>query len=210
VTRLFVPGWAATAGLYRPGMPQEWEALELPTFRATGGNLDVYRRHLRDELESRPGPATLAGHSMGAALAVLAAAEQPERVKELILLSPSGLPLAKPLPASALTFIGQVARRRYPPRELSRALANAAVAPRAAFRLAKEVHDLDLTLQLQRIAARGIPCTVIACAEDRLATPTHCRRLATLLDAEYRELHAPDGHIWMITEPARLKAELAA
>jgi homoserine acetyltransferase len=103
-----------------------------------------------------------------------------------------------------------VVRRRYPLRDLAPALANTALAPRAALRLARSVHDLDLTPELEHIRARGIPCTVIACTEDGLATPEHCRRLATLLNAKYRELNARDGHIWMITDPERLKAELAS
>jgi pimeloyl-ACP methyl ester carboxylesterase len=206
---LFVPGWGATAGLYRRGLPAGWDVLELPTFRAGRGDLDAYAGYLRAEIERRPGPVTLAGHSLGAALALLAAAEAPESVERLILLSPSGLPLVKPLRASAVTFVGQLMARRYPWRELARALTNAALAPRAALRLARQVHDLDLTPALERIRSQGTRCTVIACTEDRLATPEHCRRLATLLDAEYRELQARDGHIWMITDPERLKRELA-
>src|SRR5438105_14737751 len=47
---LFVPGWGATAALYAPGLPGGWEALELPTFRVTGGHFPVYRRWLASEI----------------------------------------------------------------------------------------------------------------------------------------------------------------
>jgi pimeloyl-ACP methyl ester carboxylesterase len=147
---------------------------------------------------------------LGAALAVLAAAERPEGIERLILLSPSGLPLVRPMAASAVIFVGQVLRGRYPPRALSRSVANAAVAPRAAARLARHVHDVDLTAELNRVRKRGIPCTVVACTYDRLSTPEHCRRVAALLDADYRELSARDGHIWPITDPDQLKAELSS
>jgi homoserine acetyltransferase len=50
---------------------------------------------------------------------------------------------------------------------------------------------------------------VIGCSTDELITPAHCRRLADLLGASYREVRAPDGHIWMITHPELLAAELA-
>jgi homoserine acetyltransferase len=50
---------------------------------------------------------------------------------------------------------------------------------------------------------------VIGCTTDELITPAHCRRLAELLGASYREVCAPDGHIWMITHPELLTAELA-
>jgi pimeloyl-ACP methyl ester carboxylesterase len=207
-TRLFVPGWGAPAGLYRRGLPDGWEALELPSFRASRGELGAYRRRLLDELRARPGPATVAGHSLGAALAVLAACDEPARVAALILLAPSGLPLAKPLPASALTFAGQVLRRRYPARELVRAAGRVARAPRAALRLARAGHDLDLTRELEAVGARALPCAVVACTEDRLATPAHCRRVASLAHATFRELSDPGGHIWPVTNPGLLAAVL--
>jgi pimeloyl-ACP methyl ester carboxylesterase len=146
---------------------------------------------------------------MGAALALLSAADSPGTIARLILLSPSGLPLAKPIHAIALTFLGQIVRRRYPLRELGRSALNTARAPRSAFRLAVEVHDLDLTPELEPLRTHRVPTTVVACAEDALATPEHCRRLAALLDAEYRELHSRDGHIWPVTEPELLRVELA-
>jgi len=207
---LFVPGWGASASLYRAGMPPGWTALDPPTFRCSGGELASYRRWLADELGRRRPPVALAGHSMGAALVLLAASELPGRIEKLILVSPAGLPLDKPLPASAGTFVGQVARGCYPLREIYRCLAHAAAAPRAALRLARVVHDLDLSRELEPIRAHRIPCTVIACTGDRLTTAAHCRRLASLLDARYRELDAREGHIWMVVDPGRLAEELNA
>jgi len=205
---LFMPGWSATAGLYTPGLPATWEALELPSFRSTRGELPRYRRWLDAEIASRGGPVSLGGHSLGSVLAILAAADKPELVERLILVSPAGLPLSKPIGASAVTLAGQILRGCYPARELCRAAAGTAVAPRAALRLGRTVHDLDLRPELERIRVRRIPCTVIGCASDELTTPAHCRRLAALLDADYRELDARDGHIWMITQPDLLHAEL--
>ncbi len=206
---LFVPGWGATAGLYAAGLPEGWDALELPSFRTTRGDLSAYRRWLGAEITLRGRPVALAGHSMGGALALLAAVDQPELVEQLILLSPAGLPLNKSLWASTTTFVGQVRRRCYPAAELGRALTGLATAPRAALRVARNVHGLDLTPELERIRAQRIPCTVVGCVSDELTTPAHCRRLATLLNASYRELDASEGHIWMITEPQRLADELA-
>jgi Mg-chelatase subunit ChlD len=70
---LFLPGWGAPAALYEPGLPDAWRALEPPSFAASGGSLEAYRRWLGVEL-SRAGRSPLGGHSMGAALAILAAA----------------------------------------------------------------------------------------------------------------------------------------
>jgi pimeloyl-ACP methyl ester carboxylesterase len=204
-----VPGWGATAGLYASGLPEGWEALELPTFRRTGGDLAAYRCWLGSELARRGGTDALAGHSMGGALALLAAADQPELVEKLILVSPAGLPLDKPLRASAITFLGQVTRRSYPLGELRRAVGRMLAAPRAALRLARTVHDLDLEAEVDRIRSHRIPCIVVGCATDMLVTCAHCRRLAVALDAAYREVDARGGHIWMITQPELLGAELA-
>ena len=206
---LFVPGWGATATLYRSGLPEGWEALELPSHRSTRGELVAYRRWLGEEVARRPAPLTLAGHSLGGALAALAAADRPDRVERLILLSPAGLPLSKPIRASLVTFARQVARRVYPAREVVRMIGSSLVAPRAAIRSGRAAHDLDLTPELERIRASGVPCTVVACASDDLTTSAHCRQLAAGLGADYREIEAPGGHIWPITAPELLARELS-
>jgi pimeloyl-ACP methyl ester carboxylesterase len=159
---LFVPGWAATAGLYAAGLPEGWEALQPPSFRATHGELPAYRGWLGAELARRPGPVMLAGHSMGAALALLAATDNPGRVEKLVLLSPAGLPLTKPIPASIATFAGQDLRRRYPTRELWRTLTRTVASPRAGLRVARTVHDLDLTSALERATSSSPPPTAVA------------------------------------------------
>ena len=206
---LFVPGWGATAGLYRAGLPEGWVALELPSFRSTGGDFGAYRRWLADEIARRPTPIVVAGHSMGATLALLAAAERPDLVEHVVMLSPVGLPLAKPMRASVRTFARQVVRGCYPARELGRMVLAAVAAPRSALRLARTVHGLDLAPELERIRGSAVRCTIVACAGDELTTSAHCRALAAALEAEYRELDAADGHIWPITEPNRLTEELS-
>ena len=110
---LFIPGWGAPARLYTPGLPEAWHALELPSFRKTRGELPAYRAWLGEEISGR-GPVALAGHSMGAALALLAAVDRPDLVERLILLSPAGLPLTKPIPSSLFTWVRQVATGRFP------------------------------------------------------------------------------------------------
>jgi pimeloyl-ACP methyl ester carboxylesterase len=206
---LFVPGWGATAGLYRAGLPEGWVALELPSFRSTGGDFQVYSRWLVDEIARRPAPIAVAGHSMGGTLALLAAAEQPELVEQVIMLSPAGLPLTKPMRASVRTFARQILRGCYPARELGRMATRAVAAPRSALRLARTVHGLDLGPELERIRATSVRCTIVSCATDELTTGAHCRKLASALGAAYREIDAGDGHIWPITEPKRLAEELS-
>jgi pimeloyl-ACP methyl ester carboxylesterase len=146
---------------------------------------------------------------MGGALALLAAVDQPALVERLILVSPAGLPLTKPMRASMVTFVRQVVRGRYPVGHLGRVVGRAVSAPVSALRLARTVHALDLTPELERFHDLGIPCAVVGCASDMLTPSNHCRALATLLAAEYREVDAPDGHIWPITQPQLLAAELS-
>jgi len=207
-TPLFVPGWGAPARLYVPGLPDEWHALELPSYRKTRGDLSAYRAWLVDQLAER-GPATLAGHSMGAALALLAAIDRPDLVERLILLSPAGLPLTKPIPISLATWARQVVTGRFPLRHVGRSITRAGLAPRSALRLGRFVHQLDLRPELEPFRANPVPCIVVACTTDTMTPTSHCRELADLIGADYREVDAPDGHIWPVTQPHLLAAALS-
>src|SRR5262245_55417970 len=95
-------------------MPSGWTVLRPPTFGRTDGDLRRYVDWLRGVLGSERGPVALGGHSMGGALAVLAAHDEPQRVDRLLLVSPAGLPLTKPMGASFRDFLRQLARRSYP------------------------------------------------------------------------------------------------
>jgi len=194
---LFLPGWGAPATLYEPGLPADWRVLEPPSFAASGGSLSAYHHWLGVELHRR-GRSPLGGHSMGAALAILAAAESPELVERLVLVAPAGLPLQKPIAASLFDFIRQVTRGLYPRDAAARALAAVARAPRAAFALAEEVRALDLRRECARIRAAGIPVLVVGCSSDTLVTGGHSRALADALGADYRELTQAGGHMWML------------
>jgi pimeloyl-ACP methyl ester carboxylesterase len=194
---LFLPGWGAPAALYEPGLPDAWRALEPPSFAASGGRLEAYRRWLGVEL-TNAGRSPLGGHSMGAALAILAAAESPELVERLVLVGPAGMPLQKPISASLVDFVRQVGRGVYPREAAARALAAVARAPRAAFALAEEVRALDLRRECARVRAAGIPVLVVSCSSDTLVTRGHAQTLAGALGADYRELTLSGGHMWML------------
>jgi pimeloyl-ACP methyl ester carboxylesterase len=194
---LFLPGWGAPVSLYEPGLPADWRGLEPPSFAASGGTLTAYQAWLRGEL-SRFGRSPLAGHSMGAALAILAAADAPELVERLVLVAPAGLPLQKPISASLTDLLGQIGRGMYPRSVAARALAAVVRAPRRALALANEVRALDLSRECARVRAAAIPALVVACSSDTLVTVGHARTLADALGAEYRELTLAGGHMWML------------
>lgn len=209
VSGVFIPGWGAVPGLYAKGLPAGWETLELPPYSTTGGELTAYCRWLDTEIARRDAPISLAGHSMGAALAILVAVGRPAAIERLVLLSPAGLPLSKPLKASLATFFGQIAHGWYPVAEISLVVSHVLRTPRAALGLARAVHELDLSAELARLKTSSVPSTVVGCSTDRLTTPDHCRRLASLLGAAYHELDAPGGHVWMIAEPRLFTVALA-
>lgn len=204
-SHLFLPGWGASGRLYE--LPSDWTALEPPPFASVRG-LSGYRDWLLGELDARPGRLVLGGHSMGGALALLAATRLPHRIERLVLVSPAGLPLRKPLRRSAADFLGQVAGGLYPRREAVRGIGRAARAPRAALRVARAVRRLDLSPELRQLRSLGIAATVVGCTTDTLTSARSCRRIAELLGAEYRELALPGGHVWMLAAPGRLAAEL--
>jgi len=196
--RLFLPGYGTSGRLYADGLTADWRALEPPSFRATGGSFRAYVRWLRNELRSDREPAWLAGHSMGGAVAMAAAATDPARVARLTLISPAGLPLRKPIPASLALFSKQVALGRYDLKVVLHDVREALLAPRAAFRLAQAVRMLDLSGPMRSLRRLGVPVEVVGCSSDTLVTPSHCRAAAELLGAEYRELDLPGGHMWML------------
>jgi pimeloyl-ACP methyl ester carboxylesterase len=196
--RLFLPGWGAPGSLYTPGLAPGWTALEPPSFAVTRGSLGSYRSWLLSELERRTVPSCLAGHSMGGALAVLAAAAAPELVSRLVLISPAGLPLSKPMTASLARFASQAATGCYASTEMVAAVGRVARAPRAALRLARAVRALDLEQEMRAVRASGVPVEVVGCATDTLVTPANCRSVARLLGGSYRELTCSGGHMWML------------
>ncbi len=208
MSRLFVPGFGAVPSLYAPALAEGWTVHEPPSFRRAA-SLDSRLAALRRAVDRHAGPLTLAGHSMGAALAVGLALEQPQRVERLILIAPAGLPLTKPIADSVRSFCVQARDRVYTPRQVWDTVRGALVAPRATLGLARAVRGLNLGEQLAVLARRGVRCEVIGCVGDTLTPVAHCREIARLAGAEYVEVDAPGGHMWMVVEPTQLSALLA-
>ncbi len=207
--RLFIPGFGARASLYAGGLPGGWEGIEPPRYRREAC-FASRRAWLLAELEEREGPVLLGGHSMGAALALAAAARRPDLVAGVIALSPAGLPLGKPIRRSLRDLASQVGRRRYPAAELVRSAAAMARAPRGVVALARELRALDLRRDLEAIRAARVPVAVVGCATDTLTPPEHCRAIARLAGGLYREVRLDDGHMWMLAGRGELARQLRA
>ena len=185
---LFVPGFGARAAIYAPGLPPPWRLLQPPPPFRSGGSLERLTGWLLDELP--PGDVVLAGHSMGAALALLAAARRP--VARLGLFAPAGLPLTKPVRASAADFVRQLADGTHRNRHTLRAAGELLRGPRASARLVRSLRRLDLTDAMRAVGAAGIPVT------DTLVPPGLARSIGRLTGGDYRELEEPGGHVWML------------
>lgn len=208
--RLFLPGLGARPRMYAGGLPLGWEPLTPPPPRVSRGSLACLRQWAVGEIVARPGRTFLSGHSMGAALAMLAALTVPEHVEGLLLIAPAGLPLQKPVRRSAADLGRQLLTRRHSFADAFAAGAELAAAPRGAVRLVRALRRLDLSVQMARLRVAGIPTIVVGCSSDTLVTPAHCRRAATLLGARYEELQLPGGHVWMLDQPSRLASLLTA
>jgi pimeloyl-ACP methyl ester carboxylesterase len=209
VSGLFIPGWGAHAGIYRGTVPAGWAIPDPPTFVACGATVAAYRRWIVERCRSRRGPFTLAGHSFGAVLAVHAALAGGAEIDRLVLVSPSALPLDKPVPLMLWDFSRRVAAGWLPPRDAARAARQVVFHPLLARRLGMEVRAIDLSEDLARVRDRGLPCTVIAASTDTLTPPSLCRRVAELCGGEYRELDVPGGHLWFLRARDLLAGELS-
>src|SRR5262245_37798452 len=128
--RIFVPGFGARAGFYRAALGGRWTVHEPPSFRS-GAAFEAHVAAFESRLAAAREPVVVAGHSLGAAVALVAATRLPEAVERLLLIAPAGLPLTKPITASARDFRRQFAEGDYPNGELTRALGSILGAPRA-------------------------------------------------------------------------------
>jgi pimeloyl-ACP methyl ester carboxylesterase len=207
---IFLPGYLGRARSYEPGLPEGWIAVQAPLEIRASGSLGTYRDWLVAHVRAAPGEVTLGGHSMGAALAVLAAAEVPERVAGLVLVGPAGLPLAKPVRRIVKDFLAQLLAGRFRARDVLLPLADVARAPQSALWVARALRRLDISAELRTVRDAGVPAAVIACATDTLTTPASSRRVAELLGARYRELRLEGGHVWMFGRWNLLAEELRA
>lgn len=207
-SRLFLPGFGALARSYDEGLPYGWQSLQPPPPSVSRGTLTSLVDWVAGELMRRPAPALIGGHSMGAALAILVAARDPGCAAGLVLVGPAGLPLTKPLRASAADFTRQLVAGRHRPGDVVASGGQLLASPRSTVRLVRALRRLDLRAEMARIRRQGTPVTVIGCDTDTLTPPDHCRSAAELLGGRYRELRLDGGHVWMFGRWSALESAL--
>jgi pimeloyl-ACP methyl ester carboxylesterase len=140
------------------------------------------------EFRHQPEPVVLGGHSMGAALAMLAAAAVPDRVAGLVLIAPAGLPLTKPISQSLRDSLRQLREGRHRTRDVLESLWDLVSVPVTSIRLVRTLRRLDLSHTMDAIRSTGIPVALIGCTSDTLVPPRLTRTMSGLLGARYREL----------------------
>ena len=157
MTALFVPGWGARAFFTRALSHRVWDVLQPPSFRASHGKLDVtYFEWLRGQLATAP---SLGLSSPGTPSAqrspFLQRRGSGAAVERLVLSSPAGLPLSKPMQRAGLAFVRQLLAGVYPLRPaLESARSGRSWRRVAALRLAQAVYRLELRDELEAIRRR--------------------------------------------------------
>jgi len=140
-------------------------------------------------------------------LSICVASERPDLVERLVLFSPSGLPLSKPIRDSFLLLTWQALHGLYPLREVAFVVAETVKHPWLTYRLAREAHDLDLSQEMSRVAAAWISTVVIGCGSDTLTTPAVCQEIADKLAGPYEQVEGA-GHMWMLRDWPTFRALL--
>jgi pimeloyl-ACP methyl ester carboxylesterase len=216
-----------TIAIDRPG----WDGSSRPTDLT--GNAIAGREALdRAGIER----ATIVGHSLGAAVAVLLALLHPERVAALVLVSPSAntdslyrldLLLAQPVlgyvaGAGALVTAGlllaaapvrtRVASRMWLDERYLRGVGRSLLAPATwrAFASDQQALVSELPVLEARLAEISAPTTIVAGSEDRVVPLSAARRLATQIrDAELVVIERA-AHLLPQQHPDSVAAAIAA
>ncbi|WP_040780929.1 alpha/beta fold hydrolase [Rhodococcus ruber] len=227
---VFVPGWGLTPWIYRHALAQlarscrvyvpaipgfsgvPDRALDEPTLADCAAWLGRFLG------AAGLGPVTLVGHSLGGALAIRAAHDLPDRVERLVLVNSVG---AGPWPDISKAVLPL---DDGPPWErgaaalgdalLFRMLASTSTARRTAattfrveagqrgtvWRTDPLIHDGDLTAELNRLARRRLPVSLLWSRGDRLIPRASIESLRDSLNRP-PVFTVPGGHGWLITDP---------
>lgn len=202
---IFLPGLGARAAAYAASLPEGVLVRQPPSPRDVRGSFAGLVDWLLDDVIGDRRVRILGGHSMGAALAVLAAARRPG-VERLVLLSPAGLPLTKPVGRIARDTARNLARGVPRPRHAALSAAELIRSPADTRRLVAEVRRLDLATAMARLREDGIEIDVVGCADDTLVPVEVARRIAARTGGRYREVRSPHGHAWPLGEPELVRS----
>ena len=233
---LFLHGWGLRPNAYRPAIEAMGRAgcrVHAPSLPGFGGTPELepdrrtfagYAAWIGDFLDAvgHPEVAVVAGHSFGGGVATAFAYHQPRRVSGLLLANAIGSPTWALFPDEVRTMVQrpvwdwgrhfstdllQSPRLfRLLPALLEDFIPNLLQNPLGMFRTGEFIRRADLVREVEVIAERGIPVTVVWSDRDRLVPRSAFDdvRRAAGVDGVVVE----GAHAWLIGDPARF-GELA-
>jgi pimeloyl-ACP methyl ester carboxylesterase len=144
------------------------------------------------------------GHSLGGLLAAELAAQQPDRVRRLVLVAPAGIPCERGVLGRSLPLLEELVDVRT---HLGTIVADAVrTGPVSLLHGVAYVWERDLSLELHAVAA---PTLLVWGDRDRLLPPRIAKRWQTLLP-DARLVLLPCGHVPMWEAPRELAESVVA
>jgi pimeloyl-ACP methyl ester carboxylesterase len=227
-TVVFLHGWGLTARSYAKALPliaasgSRVIAPALPGFgqsdaldgEYTFEKLSSWVVEVLDMLDLRE-PAALVGHSFGGGVATATAWYHPKRVRSLVLVNSVGGSVWKtggrgdrsladrPLWDWGLRLPGEFRRRDYRrvlPVVLRDLVGNALANPGALRRAADLARTADLREELESLAARGLPVSILWGSEDNVVPEATFLALCEAAGAP-GDIIEDAGHSWLLADP---------
>ena len=185
-----------------PALSEQWHIIapDLPGFGYSGRlpeySLSTYASFLGAFLDAlNLERVNLLGHSMGAQVAIAAAARQPERVSKLVLVDSAGLPRLEPRWQVPLMMLGDSSARHVKLLPMMLRLGSRAVAGREGLRMLQEEHVSNM------LKALTMPTLIVWGSRDRVIPLEHGALLARYIPEARLAVIRNAGHMPFYQKP---------
>jgi 4,5:9,10-diseco-3-hydroxy-5,9,17-trioxoandrosta-1(10),2-diene-4-oate hydrolase len=186
-----LPAFAEEMHVIAPDLPGYGYSGRLPKY-----SLGVYAAFFGEFLNAMNlESVNLMGHSMGAQVAIAAAARQPERVSKLVLVDSAGLPRLEPNWQMPLTMIGDSSVRHVKLYPLMMRLALRATASREGLRMLQDEHVSNILKWVT------MPTLIVWGSRDRVIPMEHGALLARYIPQARLAVIRNAGHMPFYQKP---------